>query len=55
MRRNRSALPQRSRERIWWIVGVFGVAEELRLLLAPPPPPSHLQKRMNSVEFLCTF
>lgn len=37
MRRNRSALPQRSRERIWWIVGVFGVAEELRLLLAPPP------------------
>lgn len=37
MRRNRSALPQRSRERIWWIVGVCGVAEELRLILAPPP------------------
>lgn len=37
MRRNRSALHQRSRERIWWIVGVCGVAEELHLLLAPPP------------------
>lgn len=55
MRRNRSALPQRSRERIWWIVGVCGVAEELHLPLAPPPSSFSLPEEDERCRFFMYF